>query len=309
MSIPKACLVALALTVVFATVATAQPASVDAIDLSGDYTGTWGSTTLHQQGDHVSGTYAHDDGEIDGQLDDGRLRFTWREDRGRGRGTFVVEADGTLRGTWGYGDEETGGGDWQLAPMRSGPKAGLELGLRFSWDGQITPNNASMGVIGVGLDLGEHLGRSRWYIGVSGEYELEADMEPPENESGSGMFSRFRGGGEARYYFHDGLAGVSINDGPEEAVPRHDWFGLRGGAESFDGFTHTGEFVDVTYGWDASLGQIALGMCLTAGVSVEPSAVFPGTAMSTTPSTDGAATTTPATYYSPYFALGIHVAL
>jgi hypothetical protein len=288
-------------------------------DVSGTYTGTWGDTTLQQQGTHVTGTYAFDDGRIDGERDGDTLRFTWTESQGSGRGVFQLLPDGSMQGTWGQGDSATSGGAWVLTPSTSGitsvgPKDGAwTWGLRIPWDAQFTPHNISMGVIGVTLDVGKHLASSRWYLGGSAEYELEADMMPPDPD-GPSMFNRLRAGGEARYYFGDGIATVSVNDGPEVPVPRHNWIGFRGGAESFDGFSHLGEFADVTLGWDANLGDTAFGMTLTGGVSIEPSSVFPGNAQNdpTDEGWDGTSTgaalpPTPASYMSPYLALGIHL--
>src|SRR5262249_32142419 len=155
--------------------------------------------------------------------------------------------------------------------------------------------------IGVTLDVGNHLASSRWYLGGSAEYELEVDMTPPDSPAipdGPSTFHRLRAGGEARYYFDDGTGAVSVNDGPEGPGPRRDWIGFRGGAESFDGFSHLGEFADVTVGWDVDLGGTAFGMTLTGGVSIEPSSVFPGNAQSDPTGADPQPT--PASYTSPY---------
>jgi hypothetical protein len=332
---PKSPLVA-ALLVPLGLAALAAPAAAQAgppgtvapcgcPDVNGTYGGTWGATTLRQEGAHVTGRYAYQNGAIDGQLDGDTLHFTWTEDDSAGRGVFRVVPDGTLVGTWGMGDSETSGGDWVLTPSANAgasggapttPTTGWIWGLRFPWDVQMTPHNISMGVIGVTLDVGERVAGSRWYIGGSASYELEADMTPPEASPTSdsvGAFNRLRVGGEARVYFGEGTAALTVNDGDPVPVPRHDWLGLRGGAESFDGFSHTGEFADLTFGWDADLGGVAVGMTLTGGASVEPSAAFPGNAQNDpgAQSWDGTPTTatTPATYVSPYIEMGIHLVL
>jgi hypothetical protein len=143
-------------------------------------------------------------------------------------------------------------------------------------------------------------------------------MTPPDSlamsPSAPAGWNRLRLGGEARYYLGDGTASLSVNDGPDIPVPRHNWIGIRAGTESIDEFAHRGEFADLTFGWDADLGRTAFGMTLTAGVSVEPSSVFPGNAQNDPAdinwdgnSTGAGQQPTPATYVSPYIAVGIHL--
>jgi hypothetical protein len=41
------------------------------------------------------------------------LLFSWQEGSQMGRGRIVAAPDGTgFRGSWGYGDAEAGGGQW-----------------------------------------------------------------------------------------------------------------------------------------------------------------------------------------------------
>lgn len=308
--------------VVLALIPAALAARAAAADVTGTYTGTWGDTTLRQDGDHVTGAYAYDDGRIDGELDGDTLRFAWTEDSGSGRGVFQVLPDGSMQGTWGSGDSDSDGGAWVLSPSSAaiasvGPADGAwTWGLRVPWNVQFTPHNISMGAIGATLDVGKHLARSRWYLGGSAEVELEVDMMPPDSTAldGPAAWARLRLGGEARYYLGDGTASVSVNDGPEIPVPRHDWIGLRAGAESIDELAHVGQFADLTYGWDADLGGTAVGMTLTGGVSRDPSAAFPGNAQNDPAATDWqgnptaeAMQPTPAMYVAPYIAMGIHL--
>ena len=57
------------------------------------------------------------DGFIEGKIADGVLRFTWREGAINGRG--VAQAEGEkLRGTWGTGGSEEGGGEWSGVRVR-----------------------------------------------------------------------------------------------------------------------------------------------------------------------------------------------
>lgn len=68
---------------------------------------------LLRSGDEVMGGYSNGkiDGFIEGKIVDGVLHFTWREGKANGRG--IAQSDGeTLRGAWGTGDSEKGGGEW-----------------------------------------------------------------------------------------------------------------------------------------------------------------------------------------------------
>ena len=68
---------------------------------------------LLRMGTSVNGGYSNGkvDGFIEGEVRDGVLHFTWREGNAIGKG--VAQAQGeTLRGTWGRGEAEQGGGEW-----------------------------------------------------------------------------------------------------------------------------------------------------------------------------------------------------
>jgi hypothetical protein len=74
---------------------------------------------LLRTGDEVMGGYSSGktDGFIEGKIADGVLRFTWREGAINGRG--VAQAEGEkLRGTWGRGGSEEGGGEWSGVRVR-----------------------------------------------------------------------------------------------------------------------------------------------------------------------------------------------
>jgi hypothetical protein len=228
-------------------------------DVSGTYTGTWGAAELHQDGAHVTGTYAYDNGRIDGTLVDDTLSFTWTENGGAGRGVFVVGADGVLRGTWGIDDDHSGG-EWEL---HHATRSDWSVGLRMPFDIGGGGGMMQWGVIGLGLDVGTRVGE-HGYLGGS----LDGEMYLTASDATSGAFGRVRVGVEARYQFHDGTAYVSYDEGPQQPVARHDWIGVRDGAEWIRG--KLGHFAEVVYGWDAQLGETTtLGMYLGAGVAID----------------------------------------
>ncbi|HUJ57741.1 MAG TPA: hypothetical protein VLX92_04600 [Kofleriaceae bacterium] len=284
----------------FATSATAraQGVSADHTDVSGQYDGTFGHTELHQDGTHVAGSYAYDDGRIDGTLDGTTLRFAWTEDHGSGQGVFQVGGDGSLAGTWGNGASTSDGGAWTLAPARAAPgqPRGLFVGFRMPWDFAAGGGNLTVGMAGLGVDLGKRVG-ARGYLGISAEDELmmniKTDRTDYADDDPTKLINRIRLGLEVRDYFHEGQASVRVNCGPETPVPRHDWVGARVGAETLDGLGTVGGFGDVSIGWDAQLGGAQLGMYLSAGVSVEPATAY-GTTMPA-PSLTALATTPPPT--------------
>lgn len=86
------------------------------------YAGTWdtilGKMTLTVRGKHVSGSYAFENGTVEGTLSpDGRtLVGTWYEEptmlppRDAGKFTFTLSEDGNvIHGEWWYGESEYGG--------------------------------------------------------------------------------------------------------------------------------------------------------------------------------------------------------
>lgn len=68
---------------------------------------------LLRMGKDVTGGYSNGkiDGFIEGEVRDGVLHFTWRESNANGKGAAQVEGE-TLRGSWGIGEAEQGGGEW-----------------------------------------------------------------------------------------------------------------------------------------------------------------------------------------------------
>lgn len=94
------------------------------------FTGTWRGTwsdhkninlpvmlTLEREGARVRGRYDFGMGdiEVDGLVDSARLHYKWSWGPDHfGRGVLELQADGGLRGTWGYTEKSEGGGRWQL---------------------------------------------------------------------------------------------------------------------------------------------------------------------------------------------------
>ena len=275
-----------------APVAPAAPIVQQPVDVSGTYASTWGAMTLRQDGAHVTGTYAYHGGRIDGTLDGDTLRFTWTEDDGTGRGELVRASDGQLVGSWGSGDDDRNGGLWRCtpasaapggesiaagdpaatyAPAPDAPHAGAwSFELSVPVDVTLAPNQTLIGVGGLGLGLGKRV-TDDWYLGVTGDIE---GLVATNFEASNAPSMRLRGGAEARYIFHQGSGTASINDGPAFAVPRYDWVGARAGVESLDGGTTRGAYAELSLGTDMWLGTTQIGMYLSAGASVEPTAAY-----------------------------------
>jgi hypothetical protein len=78
-------------------------------------------TLLHRQGDQVSGQYSYGggQGQLRGVVDGDVLLFRWQEGSISGRGRLLIAPDGeAFSGTWGYGDDDAGGGRWDGARLR-----------------------------------------------------------------------------------------------------------------------------------------------------------------------------------------------
>jgi hypothetical protein len=95
----------------------------------GTFVGTWSSTfgemRLRQNGNRVTGTYTSNDGEIQGSVKNGVLRFWWYERRtdGRGAGTLTLADDGqSFGGHWNSGDDPAQpGSEWTGKRLSSRP--------------------------------------------------------------------------------------------------------------------------------------------------------------------------------------------
>lgn len=95
----------------------------------------YGSMHICQSGREIIGDYAKHErsGRIQGKVDGDLLTFQWEDTRElvkgkpmerRGRGYFRIEVgddgDQYIRGEWGFGEDETGGGPWNAVKLRRG---------------------------------------------------------------------------------------------------------------------------------------------------------------------------------------------
>jgi hypothetical protein len=289
-------------------------------DVTGQYTGTWGATSLVQVGDHVTGTYAHSDGRIDGVLDGTVLRFTWQERRGSGHGVFIV-ARGELIGTWGNGDDDHSSGVWRLTPapvaapatmlpcippqatLPATRRSVLGFDITIPWDTTVVHGAHAIGLAGLGVAVGARI-TPRWYVGGTADGEMLMVFAPSSasNPAGLDTIGRERLGGEIRYTFEDAASPVLPSFGHRK------WIGLRGGIETVDSATTFGRFADVTLGRDSQLAGVALGIYVSLGVSFEAAGAYTATTTSMPPATPAVASNASAPLEaSPYLALGMRL--
>jgi hypothetical protein len=275
-------------------------------DVTGTYNGTWGATTLVQVGDHVTGTYAYNNGRIDGVLDGTVMRFAWQERRGAGHGVFVVASGGELIGTWGNGDDDHSSGVWRLtaAPVAAVPpvavapapahRSVLGFDVTIPWDTTVVHGAHALGLAGLGVAVGARV-TPRWYVGGTADGELLMVFAPTTatNPAGLATIGRERLGAELRYTFEDAASPVLASFGHRK------WVGLRGGIETVDNATTYGRFADITLGRDSQLGGLALGIYVSLGVSFEAAGAYTGA----TSSAGSASPQVPAIASSPAAAL------
>lgn len=91
--------------------------NMKSIDLTGDWTSTWGTVSIRQKGSSIKGCYQYRNGIIKNAGMDRRiLNFTWVEDEGKnpqGKAVLVVNEEGTrLNGIWCYGNDLNEYGTW-----------------------------------------------------------------------------------------------------------------------------------------------------------------------------------------------------
>lgn len=119
------------------TTTRSTPATTAATTTSGgggscSWAGTWdtnfGQMTLSEATGFVTGTYAFDDGTINGAVSGNQLTGSWAEQPSykppNDSGGFALTISGdcnSFTGTWGYGSASTGGGIWQ--GTRSGTRS------------------------------------------------------------------------------------------------------------------------------------------------------------------------------------------
>jgi hypothetical protein len=261
---------------------TAGTASAQPIDVSGDYTGTWGSMSLHQIDERVIGTYGHGRGAIEGVIEDHMIRFAWHEDARAGRGVFAIAGDGSLAGTWGYGDDDRGAGSWLLvratarevfaAPLSPAlasvrddlvarvhnalsarPRRSWSFGMRFSWDVAQQNGQTALGVTNFELEI-EHQIADRWHAGVTaglGEVLVIGNSSPDS-------LLRLRAGAGLRF------------DLDNVSTWRRTWVGARGGVESIDNGATNGAYGELAFGTDWYPGGTTISVYVAAGLEHLP---------------------------------------
>ena len=97
------------------------PISVPVSTWEGKWSTNFGPLVTEQKDGKLYGLYQYGEnqivGAIMGDLDGTNvMHFSWAEKNGAGKGSgvFVVAADGSeFVGTWGYGDSESDGGNWE----------------------------------------------------------------------------------------------------------------------------------------------------------------------------------------------------
>ncbi|MDR3706533.1 MAG: OmpA family protein [Paludibacteraceae bacterium] len=89
---------------------------VKSINLTGDWTSTWGTVSIRQNGSSINGCYKYRNGKITNAGMDRRiLSFKWVEDGqgNAGQASLVVNEDGTrLNGIWSFGENLKKYGIW-----------------------------------------------------------------------------------------------------------------------------------------------------------------------------------------------------
>jgi len=152
------------------------------------------------------------------------------------------------------------------------PVGAWQTDLRVPLDFVFAPGNTSIGLVAVGLGVGKRISE-HWLVGTSAEVVQLMDVGADNAE----MMMRWQLGGAARWYFHDGTAAMSIDDGPYEPVPRHDWVEANAGVQEMYGGVSAGlgEFAELSLGMDCPASpSFQVGVYVTAGLSVDPAGAF-----------------------------------
>jgi len=186
-------------------------------------------------------------------------------------------------------------------PHAPHPHAGAwSLDLRVPMSYIATKPGPVFSMLGLQVGVGERPTKTT-YLG--GFVEENADW----NVGTDALPRTRRIGGETRYTFHEGEAEVSTtgDEGPYYPVPRYDWLGLRGGAESVGAGGFKGGFAEAALGTDAWLSRsFQFGVVFAAGLSVEPRGTY-GSPTTSVSSTGGPVTST-SPRLNPYFTIAFH---
>lgn len=96
--------------------------------LVGQWSSNWGRSDVTVTGANLAGTW--DEGEFSGTIgEDGVVALVWKHRDGTlGKATLRADAEGNvLDGTWGFGEDDKGGGAWTLR-MEERPVAPVTAG-------------------------------------------------------------------------------------------------------------------------------------------------------------------------------------
>jgi hypothetical protein len=88
--------------------------------LVGRWSSSWGASDLLVSGAEVSGTW--DEGDFKGTAsEDGVLSLVWKHRDGTSGKATLRASEGALDGTWGFGDDDKGGGAWVMRLEAAAP--------------------------------------------------------------------------------------------------------------------------------------------------------------------------------------------
>ena len=101
------------------------------INVSGTYRTNFNDFHLRQQGTSVTGCYEHDQGLLNGGIEDRIMKLTWRQKNSKGPAIIIFTSDGEkFFGLWWYeGKEDSQGGIW------NGTKKSQDVGGCPHWAG------------------------------------------------------------------------------------------------------------------------------------------------------------------------------
>ena len=109
--------VGLVLTVVVQAAAAGPRRPRPTVDVTGVFQSNYDEVSLEQHGSRITGTYVCcGGGTIEGRIDGRVIHYHWEGSNGGGDGLGVWTAVSRheLVGTWGSGDSDDDGGEWNL---------------------------------------------------------------------------------------------------------------------------------------------------------------------------------------------------
>jgi hypothetical protein len=94
----------------------AATAGTPSVDVTGEYTSNYDDVRLVQHGNYVTGTYVCcGGGTIEGRIYESHvIRYHWKQSGSEGEGVWEIKDSEHLEGTWGTGQSDSDGGDWNL---------------------------------------------------------------------------------------------------------------------------------------------------------------------------------------------------